>query len=55
MEAIRTEISGDYDFSFDAANIRILTGQEEGAFGWMAANFLAKPSHPVFVPLLIGT
>ena len=47
MDAVRTEVHGDYGYKYSPENVRIITGEEEGAYGWMTANFLSKTLPPV--------
>ncbi|OQV18559.1 Ectonucleoside triphosphate diphosphohydrolase 1 [Hypsibius exemplaris] len=42
MDAVHTLIRGNYGFQYSAANVGIITGDEEAADGWMTTNFLAK-------------
>ncbi|XP_055328642.1 ectonucleoside triphosphate diphosphohydrolase 1-like [Paramacrobiotus metropolitanus] len=42
MDAIRTEVNGNYPFKYSAEHVRIISGIEEGIYGWITVNYLAK-------------
>ena len=55
LEAVRTTIEG-YPFSFASpdSQARIITGQEEGTFGWTTANYVSSKLGSVSYTLNVG-
>ena len=40
MTAVKREIQYASNFSMTSDNVRIITGEEEGFYGWATANYL---------------
>ena len=41
-DSVRSYIHSNYAFSLNDANVRTITGQQEGLFGWLDVNYLSK-------------